>query len=57
MKIPQAVLGAVLVGLAVQTTGCSSKNDPKPKQTSEQEAKKSGEASKEPINCPACGLG
>lgn len=57
MKISQAVLGAMLVGLAVQTTGCSAKNDPKPKETSGQNAKKSGEVPKEPSNCPACGMG
>jgi hypothetical protein len=51
MKLPKVLLGAIAVGVAVQvTTSCNSKkNDPTPK-TSQQ-------SGKEPINCPACGLG
>lgn len=53
MKLPKALLGAMLVGLAVQTTGCGNKgNDPKPK--GEQAGKPS---KKTPDNCPACGMG
>lgn len=52
MKLSQALLGALVVGLTTQATGCKS-NDPAPKG---EEGKKT-ESSKAPINCPACGLG
>jgi hypothetical protein len=51
MKLSQAVLGAVLVGLTVQTTSCIKKGDPTPK---EEQGKKNP---KVPDNCPGCGLG
>ncbi len=57
MKLPKALLGAIAVGVAVQaTTSCGSKkSDPTPKE--EQAAKGTQQSGKEPINCPACGLG
>ncbi|WP_233635912.1 chryseobasin-related MNIO class RiPP peptide [Hymenobacter setariae] len=55
MKLSKALLGAILVGVTVQTTtSCGKKGDPKPKEVGAQA--NSGEK-KEPFNCPACGLG
>jgi hypothetical protein len=52
MKLPKAVLGAVLVGLAVQATSCVKKDDAKPK--GEKTSEKGG---KTIDSCPACGMG
>jgi hypothetical protein len=55
MKLSKALLSAILVGVTVQaTTSCNKKEDPEPKTTATQA---SGNGAKEPINCPACGLG
>jgi hypothetical protein len=54
MKLSQAVLGAVLVGLTAQTTSCIKKGDPTPK---EEQGKTGSKTPKVPDNCPACGLG
>ncbi|SNC60554.1 hypothetical protein SAMN06265337_0283 [Hymenobacter gelipurpurascens] len=54
MKLSQAILGAVLVGLTAQTTGCIKKSDPTPKEEQGKSGKKSPEI---PYNCPGCGLG
>ena len=55
MKLSKALLSAILVGVTVQaTTSCNKKEDPEPKTTATQS---SGNGVKEPINCPACGLG
>jgi len=55
MKLSKALLSAILVGVTVQaTTSCNKKEDPEPKTTATQS---SGNGMKEPINCPACGLG
>ncbi|WP_310392841.1 hypothetical protein [Hymenobacter sp.] len=54
MKIPKVLLGAILVGMAVQTTGCKKGDEPKPK--GEQVGK--GEVTPpNAYNCPACGRG
>ncbi|GAB3226117.1 hypothetical protein GCM10027346_08060 [Hymenobacter seoulensis] len=53
MKLSQAVLGAFLVGLTVQTTSCVKKGDPTPKE----ESKTGSKTPKVPDNCPACGMG
>lgn len=50
MKLSKALLGAILVGVVVQATGCNKGGDPKPK--GEKTAN-----SKIPDNCPGCGLG
>ncbi|SET05589.1 chryseobasin-related MNIO class RiPP peptide [Hymenobacter actinosclerus] len=55
MKISQALLGAMLVGLAAPTTSCTKKGDPTPKQ--EEGKQKKGESTKTPDSCPACGMG
>ncbi len=55
MKLPKALLGAILVGVAVQATGCKKGSEPTPK--GEQGAKAEKEAAKTPANCPACGMG
>ena len=53
MKLPKALLGAIVIGIAVQATSCG-----KDKETladkEKKEAKKDNDQ-KEP--CPACGLG
>lgn len=50
MKIPKVLLSAIAMAVAVQaTTSCGSKkSDPTPKKAQQ---------GKEPMNCPACGLG
>jgi hypothetical protein len=53
MKLPKALLGAILVGVTVQATGCSKKGSPEPKE--KQGEKK--ETTTTPDNCPACGMG
>ncbi|SET05626.1 chryseobasin-related MNIO class RiPP peptide [Hymenobacter actinosclerus] len=55
MKIPQAVLGALLVGLAAQTTGCIQKNEPVVKQEQAKPKAPAPEPYSDP--CPACGMG
>jgi hypothetical protein len=55
MKLPKALLGAIVVGLAVQATSCTKKNDPTPK--GEQATKNAKGESQMPANCPACGMG
>ncbi|WP_303311271.1 hypothetical protein [Hymenobacter sp. BT730] len=55
MKLPKALLGAIVVGLTVQTTGCSSKDTPTPK--GEQVSKDGKTVTTIPDNCPACGRG
>jgi hypothetical protein len=54
MKLSKALLGAILVGVAAQATGCTKGDEPKPKQ----EQKKKGESVfKTPAGCPGCGMG
>ncbi|WP_181885111.1 chryseobasin-related MNIO class RiPP peptide [Pontibacter diazotrophicus] len=55
MKIPKALLGAILVGITVQTTGCTQEELPGPR--TEQGGEKGKEVVKVPDNCPACGMG
>ncbi|MBD2766340.1 hypothetical protein IC235_00360 [Hymenobacter sp. BT664] len=52
MKLPKTLLGAILVGITVQATGCK-KETPTPKS----EGKSGKETVKTPDNCPACGMG
>jgi hypothetical protein len=54
MKLPKTLLGAMLVGVAVQATGCQ-KNDPQPKE--KQTVKQGSKSAAPPANCPACGMG
>lgn len=55
MKLSKALLGAIVVGITVQTTvSCSKKNTPEPK---EQAAKQGKGTSQVPNNCPGCGMG
>ncbi|HEX8329761.1 MAG TPA: hypothetical protein VF629_19650 [Hymenobacter sp.] len=54
MKLSKALLGAILVGVTAQATGCTKGEEPKPKQ----EQKKKGESgTKTPDYCPGCGMG
>lgn len=55
MNLPKTLLGAMLVGLAVQTTGCKKGETPEPKE--KQVAKPGDKVVQPPANCPACGLG
>jgi hypothetical protein len=56
MKLPKALLGAILVGMTVQaTTSCTKRDAPEP--TGEKTKKGGKEAPKVPLNCPACGMG
>lgn len=52
MKLSKALLGAILVGVTVQTIGCTKKDAPEPKKE-----KGGKEVTKSPDNCPACGMG
>ncbi|MFD3002005.1 hypothetical protein ACFS7Z_16655 [Pontibacter toksunensis] len=53
MKLPKALLGAILVGITVQTVGCTKEELSGPK--TEQGGEKG--VVKVPDNCPACGMG
>ncbi|MDF7814827.1 hypothetical protein P1X16_25845 [Hymenobacter sp. YC55] len=55
MKLPKVLLGAILVGITVQTTSCTKKDAPEP--NGENVGKKGKEEAKVPFNCPACGMG
>ncbi len=54
MKLSKTLLGAMLVGVAVQASSCK-KDDPKPRGEQASAAPKPAPAS--PDNCPACGRG
>lgn len=55
MKLSKALLGAILLGITVQTTGCKEKELPGPKSEKEESGKK-GEKTV-PVSCPMCGMG
>ena len=55
MNLPKALLGAMLVGLTVQTTACKKGETPEPKE--KQVGKPEAKAPQPPANCPGCGLG
>jgi len=58
MKIPKVLLGAILVGIAVQTTtSCNKKEQDKIKPQSEQSKENSQPANNQPWECQACGMG
>lgn len=50
MKLPKLLIGALVIGLAVQTAGC--KKETLPKTEAEKEVAKKNLGS-----CPACGMG
>ena len=52
MKLPQALLGAILMGVVAQATTSCKKDAPSPKQE-----EGSGKNKPTPANCPACGMG
>jgi len=54
MKLPKTLLGAILVGVAVQATGCK-KEIPRPKEA--RTAEQGQKSTTPPANCPACGMG
>lgn len=57
MKLSKSLLGAILIGITVQTTTSCKKDkeltDPKAKQEAQKEAEKSNPS----YPCPACGMG
>ncbi|RBL88329.1 hypothetical protein DF182_17190 [Chitinophaga flava] len=54
MKLPKSLLGAILVGITMQTaTSC--KKDKAP--TVKEEKKEATEKKSIPSNCPGCGMG
>ncbi|MDJ0364801.1 hypothetical protein QMK33_06525 [Hymenobacter sp. H14-R3] len=55
MKLPKALLGAILVGVAVQAVGCKKGDEPTLK--GEKAANATKEGPRIPDNCPACGMG
>jgi len=55
MKIPKALLGAIVVGITAQATvACSKKDAPEPK---EQATKGAKSPVRVPYDCPGCGMG
>lgn len=54
MKLPKALIGAVIIGLTAQAVSCVKKGDPSPKDGQEKGAKKGGTVVD---SCPACGMG
>ncbi|MGF6850951.1 hypothetical protein QFZ51_006186 [Chitinophaga sp. W3I9] len=53
MKLPKSLLGAILIGITVQTTSSCNKDKPvKPKEKKEEVKKPYGEN-----GCPGCGMG
>jgi hypothetical protein len=55
MNLSKTLLGAILLGISLETTSCVTAEEP-PQPESEQEAKnESGENI--PDSCPACGMG
>lgn len=61
MKISKALLGAILVGVSVQTTlsSCTKENKIKPQPVAEQQSETMNTPNNPPNcePCPACGMG
>jgi hypothetical protein len=61
MKVSKALLGAILVGIAVQTTAttsCTKKNENKIKPQTESKSNTTPTPENQnPDSCPACGMG
>ncbi len=56
MKLSKSLLGAILIGITVQSTSCV-KEDELPGPESEQKGKKEKGEEKIPYDCPGCGMG
>lgn len=57
MKLPKSLLGAILVGISMQTvTSCKKDQAPTVKEQ-KKEIKKPEDGINTPDNCPACGMG
>ncbi|MDQ3395835.1 MAG: hypothetical protein M3512_17245 [Bacteroidota bacterium] len=54
MNLPKSLLGAILIGITVQTTGCTAEEIPQP-EVQNQEVLTEEEGLQ--LNCPACGMG
>ncbi len=57
MKLSKTLLGAILVGVTVQATGCKKGSEPAPKDEQASNSKPNPETPKAPLNCPGCGMG
>jgi hypothetical protein len=59
MKLPKALLAAMLAGITLQTVeSCTKKTDPPPKkEEKEKESENKPPTPHVPYNCPACGMG
>ena len=57
MKLPSSVLGAILLGIAVQTTGCQKEEVEPQSKNKKEETNNKPTSEKVPDNCPACGMG
>ena len=59
MKISKSLLGAIVIGIAVQTTTSCTKDKEPNDARAKQEEKKVDEKNNpySPGNCPACGMG
>ncbi|MFB9862284.1 chryseobasin-related MNIO class RiPP peptide [Rufibacter immobilis] len=58
MKLSTSVLGAILLGITVQTTSCVGEEELPSPTTANQEKGSSDNGPKyDPNNCPACGMG
>jgi anaerobic selenocysteine-containing dehydrogenase len=58
MKLPKALLTAMLVGITLQTVqSCTKKTDPPTKEEKEKEEEENKPKPITPYNCPACGMG
>ncbi len=50
MKLSKALIGAMLIGITIQATGCDKDDTTKPD-------KEGSKKKKAVYNCPACGMG
>ena len=57
MKLPKTVMAALLIGMAVQSTGCKKDNDTQPSQLKNPELTGYPDNKKPMGGCPACGMG
>jgi hypothetical protein len=53
MKLPKALLGAIVIGIAMQATSCGKDKE----SLAEKEKKEAKKNENKPESCPACGLG
>ena len=54
MKLSKALIGAILIGITIQTTGCDKDESTKPDTETSPET---GNKKNFPDSCPGCGMG